>query len=343
MGAPPRALIAALRRSLGGWLGRLLSAIVGLALLVALVHGAGPARVAHVLWDARSWMPVILALEGVQAFSDLIALRLALAERANEVPRATWWRSSTTAYAMMILLPAGRAAGEVTRATLIAKHVGVAVAAAASATLQASYTFGIAMASTAACAVVIGQFGLRAPLALLLAGNSIVMLIAAAILLAIARDARVARWLTNLRQKLLPSYGPGRALDPEAPTQFPWAACGVCTLSRVAQFAQYAAILAAVGGVVTARSAFIAHGIHLVGASLGDVVPNQLGVVDGTYRAFAPALGLGDAPARALSIAFVAHAAQLAMAGLAVLGAVLTREAPQLESSSSSARAGARS
>lgn len=96
---------------------------------------------------------------------------------------------------------------------------------------------------------------------------------------------------------------------------------------------QYGVILAAVGGARTVQSAFVAHGIHLVGATLGDLVPNQLGIVDGTYSAFAGALGLGDKAANAISIAFVAHAVQLSFAAVCVLVAALTRpeERPRSE------------
>ncbi len=98
-----------------------------------------------------------------------------------------------------------------------------------------------------------------------------------------------------------------------------WRAIVACCCGRAAQLVQYGVILAAIGGARSIEGALTAHGIHLVGASLGDLLPNQLGVVDGAYRAFAPALGLGAAPARSLSIAFVAHAVQLSLATLCVV------------------------
>ncbi|HLK36914.1 MAG TPA: hypothetical protein VKU41_09215, partial [Polyangiaceae bacterium] len=83
----------------------------------------------------------------------------------------------------------------------------------------------------------------------------------------------------------------------------------------------------------------------LVGATAGDVLPNQVGVVDGAYRAFAGALGLSAAPARALSIALVARTAQLVVAGTcAAVVAVTRRAAPARdEATTTSIRAGARS
>ena len=75
-------------------------------------------------------------------------------------------------------------------------------------------------------------------------------------------------------------------------------------------------ILHAVGGALTISSGFVTQGIHLVGAALGDMVPNQVGFNEGAYRVFAEALGLGHDPARAVSIALVARLAQFILAGL---------------------------
>ncbi len=331
-------MIAVLR----GWLGRLLLGAAGLALLAYLVRGAGAERVVRVLFEARSWLPAILALELVQLMGDVVALRTLLAE-PRKVPPSTWVRSSAAAYAMMILLPAGRAAGEVARATLIANHVGAAAAATASAKLQGAYLTALAIASGAACAAVCATFGLRTSLGLLLGGNALLMVVFATSLFAVLWDARLGRWITELRRRFAGARGEVSLTDPTA-RRFPTRAVWVCTAGRTAQLLQYGVLLAAVGGAPSVHGAFVAHGIHLVGATLGDAVPNQLGVVDGTYRTFASALGLASAPARALSIAFLAHAAQLALAGVCVVVAALTRRGqPTAEADSPSLRADAHS
>ena len=303
---------------LRGWLGRLLLASVGLALVAYLVHGAGPDRVARVLLQAGPWLPAIFALEIVQILSDVVALRSLLPAERRDVPAALWLRSSAVAYGMMILLPAGRAAGEVARATLIAKHVGAPQATVASTQLQASYLIAIATASGAACVAVASSTGVRTVLVALLAANTTLMAFAALALIGALSDARVWRWLENLRRRLTRDtpLGPG---DASVHRPLGWRAIIACCGGRAAQLAQYGVILAAIGGARTVSGALTAHGIHLVGASLGDLLPNQLGVVDGTYRAFAPVLGLGGSPARALSIAFVAHAVQLSLASLCVV------------------------
>jgi Lysylphosphatidylglycerol synthase TM region len=321
-----------------------LLAATGLALVAYLVHGAGPAKVLRVLEQAAWWLPAIFALEIAQIASDILALRLLLGREAARVSAATWVRSSAVAYAMMILVPAGRASGEVTRGALLAKSVGAAWAATAAAQLQASYLFANGLLSTASCIAVGSWIGFRSPLALVLAGNATLMAVLSTSILAVLRGARAGRWIEKIRQRFIKSTAASPPLEPEARRRIPWRAAAVCTMSRGAQVLQYGVILAAVGGVPSVRSSFIAHGIHLVGSTAGDMLPNQLGAVDSAYQAFAAAIGFAGQPARALSIAFVAHATQLLCAATCILIAVLTRRgASPREEEPASTRADAHS
>ena len=310
--------------------GRVALAIVGLAVVGYLVHGAGPGRVLHILMQAWRWLPLIVLCEGAQAFADFAGLRFILRERWEQVPVRTWVRSGSIAYAMMVLLPAGRAAGEVTRATLLARHIGAPRAATASTLLHAVYLSANGVLSLAACLVVAMSYGSQTLLAALLAGNAAVQCLICTGLILTLRHERLAQWLERMRRRLFPHARPSSPIEPEARRRFPWASAGTCVLGRSVQLVQYGLVLVAVGGVGSVRNAFVAHGIHLVGATLGDFVPSQLGVVDSLYRAFAPDLGFADAPARALSIAFVVRIAQLIFASACVLAAALTRnEEPQ--------------
>src|SRR5207244_7994345 len=94
-------------------------------------------------------------------------------------------------------------------------------------------------------------------------------------------------------------------------------------LGRLAQVAQCAVLLRAVGGAGTISGGFIGEGIHLVGAGIGDLVPGQLGTNEGAYSAFAGALGLADAPASAVSLALLPRIAQLALTAFALAVAAL--------------------
>ncbi|HEY3822052.1 MAG TPA: lysylphosphatidylglycerol synthase domain-containing protein [Polyangiaceae bacterium] len=306
---------------------RVVAALVGLALVAYLVRGAGPERVAAVLWQAGRWLPLIFALEVFQVGTDFFALRSILGGFWRKIPAATWVRSSAIAYAMMTLVPAGRAAGEVTRATLFSRFVGTPRAATTSTCLQAAYLSANGVLSLVAGVAVASRFGFQSPLAMLLGGNVLFQALIAGSLLAILRAARFGRWLERMRRRFVPGAKESPPLDPEERRRIPWRAALVCSMGRAAQTVQYGIILHAVGGVLTVHNAFITHGIHLVGATLGDMLPNQLGVTDGFFRAFAGDLGFADEPARALSIAFVIRIAQLSLAATCVVVASVMKPA----------------
>ncbi len=307
---------------------RVLLALLGLGLVAYLVRDAGPERVLDVLWSAGTWLPVILALEVAQIACDVIALHSILGSATwSEIPGPALVRSQAIAYSMMVLLPAGRAAGEVTRATILSRSIGVPRAASASTKLQAAYLSANGVLSIAAWAVVSARFGPASPLALLLLGNVVFQALISIGLIAILRDARLGRWLDRMRRRALGLAEETAPLDPGDRRRIPWRASIVCSLARSAQVAQYGVILHAVGGAANVRSAFVVHGIHLVGATLGDFLPNQLGVVDGAYRAFAADVGFAGEPARALSIAFLARIAQLTCACACLVVVALQRSA----------------
>lgn len=304
---------------------RVALACAGLALVAYFVKGAGPGRVAEVLLQAGPWLPLIVLLELAQPTTDVIALRYLLGKDASKVPLSTWGRSSAIAYAMMSLVPAGRVAGEVTRAALIATHVGAARAASASARMQSAYLFGNGVLSATALVTSASWLGRGNVLTLLLAGNTLMMFVLSTALLAILWHGRVGRWLDTLRRRFVKVSEAPPALESAEERKVPWRAAIVTTLGRGCQALQYGVVLHAVGGAPSVHGAFLAHGIHLVGATAGDMIPNQLGVIDGVYKTFAPAIGFAAAPARALSIAFVAHITQLFCASLCVIGAAVTR------------------
>jgi hypothetical protein len=334
----------AVNRKAAQVVGRIALALLGLAIVAYLVRESGPERVASILWQSGRWVPLVFLLELVQLSSDFVALRTILGERSKEIPAGTWVRAMSVAYAMMSLLPAGRVAGEVARGTLFAKHVGAPRAATTGTQLQAAYLVANAVLSLAAWIVVATRFGLDAPLALLLSGNVVFQAVVAGGLLAILRDVRVGRWIGRVRKRIFKHAPEQPPLDPSERKRIPYGAMVACTAGRSAQVVQYAVILHAVGGIVTVPNAFIAHGIHLVGASLGDLLPNQLGVTDGIYRAFAADLGFAAEPARALSIAFVVRIAQLSLSAVCVVVTALMRQSePRELSSPTSARADARS
>lgn len=302
-------------------------ALAGLTLIAYFVRGAGPARVAAVLLEAGPWLPLIVLLEVAQPTTDVIALRYLLGKDAPRVPLSTWARSSAISYAMMSLVPAGRVAGEVTRAALIAGHVGAAKAASASARMQSAYLFANGTLSATAGVTAALWLGPTNVLTLLLAANTLMMFVLSTALLAILWHGRVGRWLDTLRRRFVKVSEAPPSLETPEERRVPWQSAIVASIGRASQALQYGIILHAVGGAASVHGAFLAHGIHLVGATAGDMIPNQLGVIDGVYKTFAKALGFASAPERALSIAFVAHIMQLFCASVCLVAAAVTRGA----------------
>lgn len=284
---------------------RLAGLCAGVALTILVLRSLGWDKVADVVRGTGPWIPLVVLLEMAIAATDLVAARILA---GPGIKARTWLRSSALAYATCAVLPAGRMAGEAARAGVLQSDVGLARAAAACARVQTAALVGTAFISLVGAVAALGNSRV---LAGTLFGNAVLCsLLAAAVLFAI-------RWKWLL--KFLPQGG---ASIPRAATV---RASMACMVGRVIQALQYGLVLGAVGGVVTTRGTLVVQGVHIVGATVGDAVPNQLGITDGAYRVFADALGLE--PARAVSIALAIRVAQLGLAAIAWFVALATRPA----------------
>jgi hypothetical protein len=92
---------------------------------------------------------------------------------------------------------------------------------------------------------------------------------------------------------------------------------GYCVLARVSELSQYAVVLLALSVPLSPVKALLANGIHVVGSTAGEFIPGQIGTVESSYLYFAPALGLADSSARAVSIALLVRVAQYTEAAVA--------------------------
>lgn len=310
--------------------GRWLLLGFGAVAVVFLVREAGPDHVLAVMTQAAPWLPLILLLEVLWISMDAVALRLMFRERGREVPLRAWVRSASVAYGVMVLLPAGRAGGEVARAAQLSKHVGL-LAVAAAAQLQGSTLFANFVISIP-CFIAVGLgVGFDHTLALLVALNGLATAVLGIGVMFASSRSKVGTWLAQ-RFAFLRSYSD----DVEAATQplkaFPRRAV-LCTVTgRVLQCLQYGIILLAIGGNFTVSSSLVAQGIHLVGSGLGDMIPNAVGITETAYRVFAESLGFADDPARAIAIALIARLTQYSLAAVALIGGAGGREPAAKES-----------
>src|SRR5581483_3252180 len=97
-------------------------------------------------------------------------------------------------------------------------------AATASTQLQAAYLSANGLLSLVEAGLVATFLGLATPLALLLGGNVVFQALVSTMLLAILWDARVGRWLDQLRRRFVPGAAEQPPLDPAFRRRIPWRA-----------------------------------------------------------------------------------------------------------------------
>ncbi|HEX5746183.1 MAG TPA: lysylphosphatidylglycerol synthase domain-containing protein [Archangium sp.] len=254
-------------------------AVLGVALLAVLVQRAGAEELGRLMAHAAPWLPLVLLLEVARLSLDAVATRAAYGGRAREVPWRCLLRAQLIGTAVASVAPAGRASGEAAKAALLSPYTGGATALAAAATSQA---------------------------ASLVAGG---LLCLACTFAAYLRTG--ASWLTlvlgvHALGLLLVGLGMhagmhGRALPPLGPLV-------ASLLGRTLQAVQYGTLALAVGIDTTTVEALLAEGLHLVSLVVGALVPGEFGVREGAFALSAGAFG--TTPARAMSVALLAHGTQ---------------------------------
>lgn len=309
-----------------GWgrLARLGLLLVGALALVYLVWSVGPEVVLATLVEAGPWFPLILLLEFAWVGFEGLALLSLYGESARRISFRTWFRTGLVHFTTLLILPVGRAGAEVARATLLSKRVGGGRAAAGAALMQSLVLVANAIVSLV-CAAFVPAEGVGEKLRWLLVGNAGVTFALGGGLYLVARSARIGGFLGRTFDRLR-DFGPD--VDAHVVESRPrhLRSLGLALLGRSVQTVQYGVLFAAVTGAFSVRDTFVSQGIHLVGAGLGDMVPNQVGVTEGAFHFFAGALGLGATPERAIAIALLARMSIFVAAGVAALVAQLVPE-----------------
>jgi hypothetical protein len=312
-------------------IGRWVLLAIGVAAVVGLVVDAGPDAVWNTLLRAGVWLPLVMLCEVGFVGMDVVSLRLMYGVRGREVPARVWLRSGMMAYGIMILLPAGRAGGEVMRAASLAPYIGGPRAAAGATLLQGVTLWGNTLISIPCYAAVALSSGPSSTLALLVAGNGVVTALLGSLLLFGTRWSNLGGFLGR-RIKALASHGTRFDESLRELPSAPVLPVGAALLGRVFQSIQYGVILLAVGGALTVESGLVAQAIHLVGAGLGDMVPNQAGVTEIAYDVFKADLDLEAAKAQAISIALVHRICQFGLAGTCLGVGAIWKPSPERDS-----------
>ena len=298
-----------------GSIARAIALVLGIAGVAYLIVETGPERVWATLVAGAWTLPFVMVFDAGYFVCEALAHRAVLGEGARAIPARVFVRATMLVYVVASLLPLGRAGGEVARAATFAPFVGTGRATAVGTNVQIAAFVGNTFISTLCFAACASVLGLGHALTLLLAGNGLVTLFLAALTWTIVRRSAIGVAIAERWPSLAARFsGLGEGLR-ASPAEI-GRAIGFACSARIVQIGMYTGLLVAVGLHPTLLATLLALGVHLVGAGLGDVVPNQVGVLEGAYRVFADALSLGDDPARAVSIALFARVSQIGVATL---------------------------
>ena len=308
-------------RTLGMRLLRLVSVALGagcLALFGFLVLRFDRHAMWHGLVAISSVLPLLLALEVGRGGCELIATRALLGEEFARLPRLRFVRGQLLALCFDVVLPAGRAAAESSKALLYSRALGWPLAAAVGTALQ------LAVLSANALWVLVA-YALSARWQLPQAVRAGLLTYAAAtsaLVLGVALFAAVPR-VRGLCERVPSVHA---ALSRFAQILVSARASLLMALSaqlcsRVLQAWQLWAAALALGITPSLSQAVLAQAVYLVGAALGELVPAQLGTTDAAFVLAAPALGFTAVAAFSASLAL--HTVQLVVALAAGLASLM--------------------
>lgn len=291
----PRRWRIALSIALGG---------AGVALIAYFLHRTDLGEVAAALARLAAWLPVLLAIEGLRIGVEAAGTRSLYRLGRRQLPTGALLRAHVIGYSLAFYMPAGRAAAETVKATLLARWSTAARAAAVAAANQSLALLGLALAALACLAGAATLPGTENLVAALGVVAAVTGGLGVAIRFATLRIR--GRWVRRFAPRLARIVDDART---EVPRFVPALPLALFLVNRALQLVSIAVLLHAVGGAVSPAAVLAAGGVNLVGASLGDMVPGQLGTTDATFSVSAGLLGL--TPEAAISIALTIHVIQM--------------------------------
>ncbi|MGE0791662.1 MAG: lysylphosphatidylglycerol synthase domain-containing protein [Sandaracinaceae bacterium] len=286
---------------------RALLGVVGVGVAVYIVRDVGIDALQRAIVPALPWLPLAIALELARIAMDAVSTRSTLASRGEAVPWPALFGSHLVAFAVMGVAPAGRATAEAVKASLLARWIGAPTAAAMGTanqanTLLSSGTFSLL--SALAAYLVSGPSTLTA----LLVVHTVMMNASGLALRVAARYRKLQAWLQRRFPKLAREIDTFGDASRETALYPAWPVASMM-IGRAFQAAHFGVLAVAVGLSPSVLAALALHGVYLVVAALGVMIPGQLGASEWGFVMAAETLGTTEA--RAAAIALLAHAIQL--------------------------------
>lgn len=296
-------------------LARIACAVLGTGVLLISVWAAGARAVLASLGSSVHALPLLGLLEAVMVGCSTLALRALYGDVAARVGVRQWVRAGALGYALGLVLPMGRGAGEAARAVLLSRSTGGARAAVAAVQMQGVVLLSTAVITLPVLAATLALLGPGAPAGLVLANAVIAAAIGTSILV-VRERAKLGRLLGGLIKRLeafgLAFDSVAGASRADLARSLAWESAG-----RVAQVVQCGVALAAIGQAAEPLRTLVVRGALILGSAVGDFIPGQLGATEATLVLGADALGLTAAAAAALAL--LIHAAQILL-GLVCAG-----------------------
>jgi len=288
---------------------RLAGALLGTAVLAVTVWAAGARAVLAGLGNSVHALPALALLEAVMVACSTLALRALYGASASAVPFRQWLRVGAAGYAVGLVVPMGRGAGEALRAVLLSRATGGARAAVAAVQMQGVVLLSTTVITVPILAATLALLGPGATAGLVL-GNAVVAAIVGGSILLVRERARPGKLLGGFIRRLerfgLAFDAAAGASRGELFRSLAWESAG-----RLAQVVQCAVTLAAIGHASGLSQVLVTRGLLMVGSAIGDVIPGQLGATEATLAVGAGAVGL--TAATAASLALIIHGAQIAL------------------------------
>jgi hypothetical protein len=305
-------LAAALRSK---W-GRAALVALGVAAVGGVIAHLGPALILSALRRTASVFPLVFLLEACIVACTMLGLRTLYGPDKGKITTWDLTRAGLLGYVAMLLMPSGRTFAEATRAAVLARRSTPARAAFAAYQMQAACLLGNAFILVLGTAAAWWVVGLNRYTLAILANLCGALLVGVAMLF----GGRFIK-LGGLLGRLFPSIvEQGHEFDAHnrAHPPIPWVPTLWESLSRLFQTVQMMILVAAVGGQLSFLGGLITEGAHEVGATVGGLIPAQLGAAEVNLAFFAKALGVDSAGA--VAVALAVHLAQLVwvLVGLAV-------------------------
>jgi hypothetical protein len=298
---------------------RLALFLAGVYFIGDLIRRVGPSNVLAALLGAGPFLPFLIVLEASWLGMDIFVLRALLGDRARGVPWSVWIRSQLTAYPVTVLFPAGRATAEVMRGAFLAPHLGAPAAGLGAILVQGAGLVSTSLIGLVALAVLVPSLGVRHEL---VAGVALSALVTGALGPVFLFGARTQRSRALLRR--FTKLGDLDAVSVD-PTSRPLRAVALSFVGRSIQALVYTFALLATSGALSLRNGVIAHSIAVAGATVGDLVPQQAGIIEGGFKLFAGTFGLQDHPDQAVATALLVRACQMVLAALMLLAGLAWR------------------